>query len=41
MGELDYFRYLAVDLSLDGWVEAEWKHRLGECRKVAGALKNA
>ena len=24
----------------DGGMEAEWKHRLGECRKVTGALKN-
>ena len=36
MEELDYFRKLKVDLSLDGGMEAEWKYRLREGRDVAG-----
>ena len=38
--ELDCFWYLEVDLSSDGGMEAEWKHRVGEGRQVAAALKN-
>ena len=40
MEELDSFGYLGVELSSDGGMEAEWKHRVGEGRKVAGALDN-
>ena len=29
-----------MDLSSDEGMEAGWKHRMGECQKVAGALKN-
>ena len=38
MGELDSSKYLGVDLRLDGEMEVEWKHRLGEGRKVTLAL---
>ena len=41
MKELDYFRYLRVDLRSDEGLEAEWRYRIGEGRKVAEALKNA
>ena len=39
MKELDCFRYLSLDLSSDGEMEAKWMHRLVEGRRVAGALK--
>ena len=39
-GRIGLFRYLGVALRLDGGMEAEWKHREGEGRKFAAALKN-
>ena len=40
MEELNCFRYQGVDLCSVGGMEAEWEHRIGEDRKIAGALKN-
>ena len=36
--ELNCLRYLEVDLRLDGGMEKERKHRLGEGRNGIGAL---
>ena len=40
MGQLDCSRHQGMNLSMDGRVDAELKHRLGEDRRVTGALTN-
>ena len=40
MNELDWGGYLGVDLCSDERMEAKWKYKLSEGRKVAGTLKN-
>lgn len=39
MEEVDTYRYLGVDVSKDGKMNAEMNHRMGEARKAAGALQ--
>ena len=40
MDKLDCFRHLIMDLCSNERMEAELKHRLGECMNIAGALRN-
>ena len=40
IGELDWLRHMGVVLSTNGRMETALKRRLGEGRRVAGALKN-
>ena len=39
MEEVESYRYLGVDVSSDGRMNEEVSHRIGEARKVAGALQ--
>ena len=39
MEEVECYRYLGVDVSSDGRMNEEVRHRIGEARKVSGALQ--
>merc|ERR1712002_1365085 len=39
MEEVNYYRYLGVDISSDGRMNEEVNHRIGEARQASGALQ--